>query len=371
MGQEPPSTQPADPPREPPTGAGGSTDGSGPDDRPSRSRLDKRRAALIGAAYEAHGAKHADAPYFLRPLSLGQVVEHLKTEAVPIRLQGAAWLVDGEPSTARKARLLDAIHEILGPSLGGRLGGRVDNLFAEVANNGSAIGGHPRYELGASDAKKSRFAAALEYLTVGRAGCVRRDFNLHVHQNPDTLVTFAGARVDVDRPAADFTVMADPQNWRNEAPIFWIESDLVVKALGGKFVPIPNQPPPGTEPYTDQLLHELITMSYNPFFPIIGNNVLTASCRNTEPYGFDVSLYKCCETTIGASTEAGGIDVDSGRFTAASAGGSWTRLTATKEARFTAREMCGFNLGPWLNAFAPFVLGAFMGILVYEGACAS
>jgi hypothetical protein len=328
-----------------------------------------RRAALVGAAYHAHDAPYPNAPYFLRPLSLDQVVSHLKSEATPIRLQGAAWLVDGNPPPARKARLLTAIREILGPSLGARS----DDLFHEVANEPPAIRRRSTLELSAGSAQ-SRFAKALSILEGSvRAGCTREQFDLTVAQDPITLVTFAGARVEVQRPPSAFTVMADPQNWINQASLFWKESDRVADA-SGQFVPIANLPPPGTVNYTDALLHEVVTMSYNPFFPIVGDNILVANYENTtDPYGFEVKLFQCLSTTIGASTEAGGIDVDSGRFAVASipAKPGWTELTGTKRARFTARELCGFSLGPWLNAFAPFVLGVFMGILVYEGACAT
>jgi hypothetical protein len=119
------------------------------------------------------------------------------------------------------------------------------------------------------------------------------------------------------------------------------------------------------------LLEEVISMSPNPLFPILGTNVLATDYTNAgSPYGFDVTLYQCASTTIGGSTRVGGIDVDSGSLkVSALKNPGWSRLTSEKRVRFTARNVCGMEVGAWLNLFAPFVIGAFIGILVYEGAC--
>ena len=152
--------------------------------------------------------------------------------------------------------------------------------------------------------------------------------------------------------------------------MFWSVSKLVTDAAG-RFVPVPNPPAPGATSY-DGLLEEVVSLGVNPMFPILGTNILTTSYKNADPYGFDVQLYKCESTTIGGSTQAGGIDVDAGRLQVSAVDGmpGWTRMAAMKRVRFTARrEPCGTEVGSWLNLFAPFVIGAFIGILVYEGAC--
>ena len=183
-------------------------------------------------------------------------------------------------------------------------------------------------------------------------------------------MTFVQGDVEVNRPLDAFTVMADPQDWSTDAPFFWTTSKLVI-AAGGQFTPAPNPPRPGSRPYVG-LLEEVITLGLNPFFPIIGTNVLSTRYTNaSDPYGFDVSLYQCESTIIGGSRQAGGIDVDSGSLQLSSVidAPGWTKMTAVKRVRFTSREVCGWDAGVWLNLFAPFVIGAFIGLLVYEGAC--
>ena len=92
--------------------------------------LRMRMAALAGAAYHSHGAPHPDAPYFLRPLSLDQVVGHLVDEEPGIRLQGAAWLLDGDPHPKEKSGLHAAAQRVLGPSVA--VGDLVTHLEGEA-----------------------------------------------------------------------------------------------------------------------------------------------------------------------------------------------------------------------------------------------
>jgi hypothetical protein len=301
-----------------------------------------RLAALAGAAYHSHGGPYPNAPYFLRPPSLDHVVKLLADEEARIRLHGAAWLLDGATHPARKERLHGAAQKVLGSAMGvaplaKQLDDESDHPPAVRGWNGSA--GHLR----------SRCARALTVLSeMAPTGCIRRGFHL----------------------ATDFRVMADPQNWSTEAPVFWTVSKRVTDT-GGQFVPVPNPPPPGSIPYAG-LLEEVISLSVSPFFPIVGTNILATTYTNgVDPFGFDVQLYKCESTTIGGSTRAGGIDVDSGGLQVSTVPGDpgWTRLTANKHVRFTARDVCGMEVGAWLNLFAPFVIGAFIGVLVYEGAC--
>ncbi len=322
-----------------------------------------RMAALAGAAYHSHGAPYPNAPYFLRPPSLDHVIKHLAAEEPHIRRHGAAWLLDGATHPARKERLHDAAQKVLGSSMG------VDQLAEQLGDEHE----HPpavREWGGSTGHLRSRWARALSVLNdLAAPQCIRRDFHLAIEQDPRTLITTVEAHIEVNRPVDQFRVMADPQNWSTEAPMFWTVSKLVVDT-GGQFVPLPTPPAPGSMPYSE-LLEEVISMSPNPLFPILGTNILATQYTNADPFGFQVQLYKCESTTIGGSTRAGGIDVDSGSLEVASVpqDPSWTKLTAKKRVRFTARDVCGMDAGTWLNMFAPFVIGAFIGIMVYEGAC--
>jgi hypothetical protein len=327
---------------------------------PEDKRLRMRMAALTGAAYHAHGAPCPGAPYFLRPLSLDHVVEHLATEEPHIQFHGAAWLLDGEPHPERTKHLHDAAQRVLGPGM------KVKDLADHMAK-----------ETGANPARSRRHgkrcAKGLEFLHQKSAiGCARRNFELSIDQDPATLITLVQSQIEVEKPLLSFQTMADPQDWSTAAPLFWTASERVTD-VGGEFVPVPNLPPPGTVSYVAKLLEEIITLGLNPLFPIIGTNILTTTYKNAgDPYGFDVNLYKCVSTIIGGSAGPGGIDVDAGSLRLSSVAGApgWTRMAATKRVRFTPREMCGWELGGWLNLFAPYVIGAFIGVLVYEGACA-
>jgi hypothetical protein len=228
--------------------------------------------------------------------------------------------------------------------------------------------------------EQSRFAMAYEILSPLSAGCKRENFACQISFDPETLVTQVDAQVDVNRAPLDFTVLADPSAWTEESPLFWQRSDLG-DFTGGTFVSDSPQPAPGFGPYNNRGLFEAINLSWNPFFPLTGNNVLRAThgqlghgilplkgqCTASMHVSLDLSL----DTTIGFSQARGGLDVDSGAVEIRSLDepGTQTRLRASKRARFTERVVCGVRLGPWINMFAPFFLGPWIATLVYEGAC--
>jgi hypothetical protein len=336
-------------------------------------QLRKRRAALVGAAYHAHGAPYGAAPYVLKPLSLEEVTEHLERETDPVvKNHGAAWLLDA-PEQATQERLAPYVQRIVGdryPS--------VRNLRGNV---GSIL---PPGNVPDPDAIPSTlFAEALKLLSppaahLGAPPCNRTNWRLQAAMDPRTLVTHVVASIDVDRAPSDFNVIADPQNWKRAGPMFFKQSDLGVFAHG-KFAADPHPPAPGSTSYPlpgrpEPDLYELVTMSWNPFFPLNGRNVLRAKYQRCPPGGnfcqMDVSLDTSVSTVIGASAVRGGLDVDSGMFKAERTSATTTKLTATKNARFTERELCGLKLGFWLNLFAPYVLGPWLALLVYDGACA-
>jgi hypothetical protein len=367
----------------------------------------KRRAALVSAVYHAHRTdKHERAPYFLRPMPLEAAVAHLARDPhLPARVQAAAWLLD---NPERSDEHMPHVHALLRDHLDD-VPARLDGMQDELDQLGSTVklprltkrpsprpalthtqqlaappaaprGGGPRAAGDRPLAIESlpspgRFGLAYERLT--STGCVRDQFHCSIHLDPETLVTSITAHVDVNKPASSFNQLADPRGWESQAPLFWQESDLGTYASGA-FSPNTGLGPVGSFSYADRELLEAVDLSWNPLFPMQGNNLLRATHYNHPELiedhvacGMHVNLSLSLSTTIGGSQTLGGLDVDNGRVTAQAigAGCSRTRLTASKSARFTERELCGVKLGLWLNSFAPFFLGPWIATLVFEGAC--
>jgi hypothetical protein len=365
----------------------------------SARQLRVRRAALVSTLYHTHRTdRHERAPYFLRPMPLKAAVDHLSRDPhVPARIQAAAWLLDHPERSPDHAPYVHALLRDVLDDVPERLAQIEDELRDEPpsvtlltkrqpanpptqmrgtlgrAAHTRAPGVRPQPIAPLLD--QGRAARAYELLAV--TGCTRSAFHCSIHLDPHTLVTSITAHVDVDKPASSFNQLADPRGWESQAPLFWTESDLGVYA-GGTFSPNPGLGPPGSFNYDDRELFEAVNLSWNPLFPMQGNNLLRAThynhpelIENEVACGMNVNLALSLSTTIGASRSQGGLDVDNGSVTAQAIGPncSQTRLTASKSARFTEREMCGVKLGLWLNLFAPFFLGPWIATLVYEGAC--
>jgi hypothetical protein len=192
------------------------------------------------------------------------------------------------------------------------------------------------------------------------------DFDMFWEYDASSQVTHVRAEVTVQRPPSDFTVIADPQNWQDAAFLFFQCSELV-ELVGGEYVALPNPPATGSASYHN-LLHEIVTVSFNPFCPMIGSNVLVVDYDHGDAShcGMECSLFSCLTTLIGASLEKGGFDVDAGSFHAIALDASHTRLISTKQVRFTERELCGLPLGKSLNEFAPLWLAPWIALLTFQ-----
>jgi hypothetical protein len=312
----------------------------------------------MGAFFHAHGTdQHLGAPYQFRPMGLEEVVTVLERDPDPrLRNHGAAWLLD---NPERQEEYRGYLTRLLGPEGLSRM-------------TSTALGDRPCYRGRTTDEPiptDGRFARAYQLMA---PNCPRRNFRMAVALHPVSLVTGVRVSVEVPRPPGEFRIIADPQNWKRAAPLFFSQSELG-NFQGGTFTSSPTPPAPGSAPYQSELL-ELVKMSWNPFFPLDGRNVL---CINYDPgppgagpCETEISLCHSLSTTIGLSRADGGLDVDGGGFSAEDIGSGWSRITARKEARFTERHLCGMELGFWLNLFAPFWLGPWLGLLTYEGVCA-
>ena len=375
--------------REPP---GGNTEAAGGEEPPSEFQQRMRRAALASILAHVHGHEaHERPPYVLRPMSLDSAVEYLASDREPrLRVHAAAWLHDNPVRHSLRAagarpfdsyirRLLgegfaDGLKEVFSrqPTEAGKSSVRWDGRHARLAADDQ---GKADTQVLPAGVVRSRYSMAVDWLTHQLGlGCKRRNFAIEVSFDTQTMITSVIASVEVERPADAFSTIADPQNWKRYVPLFFSESDLGT-FVGGTFVPggvviAPN----GT--YAGEKLKEQVNLSLNPMFPMAGSNILVASHSRssartigTSACGMRVSLYFSEATTIGASYEKGGIDVDDGGLDAVILNDGWTRLISTKHARFTERVLCGIPLGRWLNWYAPFSLGPWMALLVYEGAC--
>lgn len=383
-----------------PPGQGG-TGGPPPGEYVSR----MRRAALASAIYHSHRRReHERIPYVLQPLPLDEAVAYLRSDPDPrMRLHAAAWLMDNpqrhsltEPGTNRflpelealvgnaaeldgvqeemrgKAPLLPALRWDDAPSISPENGPDAEPDLPPPQGKGDT---HTLAdELSVQETRYSVAASWLLRQLGGNRRCDRENFGFVIRFSTQTLVTSVRASVDVERPYADFNSIADPQDWKRNVPLFFAESDLG-RFDGNEFVPQGGMTrPDGT--YDRLLLRERVSLSINPLFPILGQNILVASHKRkpeaptcSEGCGMEVSLYVSESTTIGASTAKGGIDVDDGSVSAVVLGPTSTRLFGSKRARFTERSLCGIRLGRALNWFAPFSLGPWMALLVFEGAC--
>lgn len=370
--------------------------GSNPDTARARHL---RRAALVSTLYHTHRTERYErAPYFLRPMPLASAVEHLSRDPhVPARVQAAAWLLDHPDRSPDHA---PHVHKLL-RELMSDVPERLDQIEAELRDEPPCVKlltprepiSPPQYQrkkpLRATHTRAAgvrpapvahlpvQGRAARAYELLATTGCARSAFHCSIHLDPHTLVTSITAHVEVDKPASAFNQVADPRGWESQAPLFWTESDLG-QYTSGTFTSLSGLGPVGSFSYADRELLEAVTLSWNPLFPVLGNNLLRATHYNHPELiedevacGMNVNLALSLSTTIGASFAQGGLDVDNGSVSAQVIGPdkSRTRLGATKSARFTERELCGVKLGSWLNLFAPFFLGPWIATLVYEGAC--
>lgn len=367
-----------------------------------------RRAALISTLYHTHRTDRYDrAPFLLRPMPLAAAVDHLSRDPhLPARVQAAAWLLDHPDRSPAHAPY---VHTLLRDVIGD-LSTRLEQIEGELRDEPSCVKlltardptspthpTHPTRPTQRTRAGAFRSAhtpapgvrptpiaplpeqgrAARAYEMLAMTGCPRSAFHCSIHLDPSTLVTSITAHVEVDKPASAFNQVADPRGWETQAPLFWTESALGEYA-GGAFTSHAGLGPVGSFSYENRELLEAVSLSWNPLFPVQGNNLLRATHYNHPELiedevacGMNVNLALSLSTTIGASQTHGGLDVDNGSVSAQAIGPDRgrTRLSATKSARFTERELCGVKLGLWLNLFAPFFLGPWIATLVYEGAC--
>lgn len=324
---------------------------------------DRIRSALISAVYHAHRTSvHDRAPFFLQPMPLDEAVRVLANQTERnVRLHAAAWLLD---NPAREDELLPYAKRLVERD-GARLVALPKELPASISFDGAP------QDIGTL--QPTRFGYAYSALLQG--ACERREYRLHVRFDPYSLVTRVRAAVEVQRVPTDFQILADPRGWEDSAGLFFKESKLCNLA-GGDFEIQPDTSATGSKAYND-LLIEHVCLGFSPAFPIEGINVLRVDCQPllASPR-FDVSLYSSLETKMGLSVERGGLDVDGGTFAADlvepadPTGLPWTRVSGTKTARFTEREVFGWPAGLWVNRFAPFCLAPMMAALIYEGACA-
>jgi hypothetical protein len=312
---------------------------------------------LISAVVHAHRTElHKEAPDFFDPLPLDEVVSTLwGTGDRFTRELAACWLLD---SQAREATLKPYAAQLLRQDL------PREPLFPPNVPDSISFGQIPK-DGHLCETRMSLACAAL----LSATNCTRHDYRIRASCDPYSLVTSVEASVQVQRPAVDFQQLSDPRVWAERAPLFFKESKLC-QLVECDFVTVTAPFPPGSKAYRHPLL-EHVTLGFSPLFPIEGQNVLAVTCDplKQDPE-FNVSLYASLETLMGMSYARGGLDVDGGRFLASRIEPDLTKLSGTKLARFSERELFGYPVGRWANLFAPFMLAPFMATMVFEGACA-
>jgi hypothetical protein len=296
--------------------------------------------------------EHEDAPESLTPMPLNRLVQVLQASGDAFtRELAAAWLLDNRERE-------DALKPYAAALIGSE---RLASFqFAEKPSSVSF--------LGPPASQETRFGHACDVL-FSQARCEPKNHRLLVSLDPQTLVTRVVAEVDVhpSRPPNRFKKHSDPRGWETHASLFFKTSRLCTLE-NADFTMHPNPSTIGDKDY-DGLLLELVSLGFAPGFPLDSLNVLNVACRSQlNTPSFAVSLFACLELLLGMSWSRGGLDVDSGEFSA-DATDRATHLRGTKVARFAERELLGIPLGRQLNYFAPFSLAALMSILIFGGAC--
>jgi hypothetical protein len=353
------------------------------------------RSALASAAYHAnHESQHLGAPYPLKPLSPPEIVEHFERNPnAALQDHAAAWLLD---HPGRASAFAPYVDRLVGAAAAERAREAVASRRDELLDRSVLWRALTDDEGPLLEKRQSRFALAYAELSRARRGpppgaagqfgprsvgagqavalpCELSDFHCRVTFDPATQITHCRADVLVNRAANEYNVIADPQNWSVAAYLFFQKSQRCTFADGG-FPPLANPPAPGSVPFCGGL-HEVVSFSFNPAFPMRGDNVLSVNYQRPGALGesrLDISLDVCVSTSIGPTLQDGGLDVDAGLFSAMQeTPDPTTRIAGEKTVRFTSRELCGWDLGPWLNLFAPLWVAPFMGFMIYESACAN
>jgi hypothetical protein len=316
-------------------------------------RRDEIRCALISAICHAHMTdEHEDAPESLTPMPLNRLVQVLQSSGDAFtRELAAAWLLDNRDRE-------DALKPYAAALIGSERLARFS--FGDLPGSVS-------FEE-ASEHPNTRFGHACDVL-FGLARCEPKNHRLVASLDPQTLVTKVVAEVDVNpsRPPHRFKKHSDPRGWETHASLFFKRSRLCTLE-NADFTMHPNPSTIGDNDY-DGLLLEFVSLGFAPGFPLDSLNVLNVTCRSQRHTpNFQVALFACLELLLGMSWSRGGLDVDSGEFSAEATDRA-THLRGTKVARFAEREVLGIPLGRQLNYFAPLSLAALMSILIFGGAC--
>jgi hypothetical protein len=372
-------------------------------------KLARLRSVLSSAYYHAHATeRHDGAPYPFKHLELEEIAEYFAKHPHPALQRFVAALLLDNP----RPELDSVIDRLLGAHYAQRVRTELDAQAKQRPLTPSGdwqLGAAPLETWGPKQHGRThpayrgpnRFAFAYEQLTrmahadqgtpqqmltfngaaplarpVRRGAAAQRgpespdalptDLDVFWEYDPVEQITSVRAEVTVKRQPSEYVLIADPQNWQDAAFLFFQCSELV-ELVGGEYVPLSHPPAPGTASY-HQLLHEIVSISFNPFIPMRGSNVLVVDYDhgNADGCGMVCSLFSSLTTVVGASYEKGGLDVDGGTFQAVRIDAEHTRLISSKQVRFTERELCGLTLGKSLNEFAPFWLVPWIALLTFE-----
>jgi hypothetical protein len=88
----------------------------------------------------------------------------------------------------------------------------------------------------------------------------------------------------------------------------------------------------------------------------------------------EFSLHRSVSSAVGMRAFEGGLNVDSGHFTAEDIGSGWSRIEGEKRVRFRSLSPDGsefvepFYTAQFLNLMAPALVGLFMDEFIFNGA---
>jgi hypothetical protein len=153
---------------------------------------------------------------------------------------------------------------------------------------------------------------------------------------------------------------ADPRNWKQAAPDFFLLSDPGVYQ-DGKWTPRPWDRPDGG------LLREQVHWNWNGVNPVAFDNILSIDGLEKSEWSisYDYALYTSLQSRLLVVWDGGGLDVDEGYYAASYDPESQTlNMTASKCVRFTAPGNGPFEIALALNLMAPATISMLMQKLV-------
>jgi hypothetical protein len=343
----------------------------------------KQRAAAFGV-YLHTGPTASALPLLAaqmgRPLSLDAALDTLQEardgESQRLRGQAAAALMRCRPDPTADGGPMDgAWRRLLGTHAG---------QFDKAMRAKARRPGPERRRR--EDRHRDDHLVLHKLLARGRRGgenCEIRNHWADVHFDPHSFVTRATVSADVSRSVESFAVQSDPRNWSAVAPSAFQETYRVAERddggpkidEAGKYERVATSADDLGKPWRGYLFED-VSFTWDELEAATFRNLLNIRFEvSSSLLRMDFSLYRSISSQVGMRALAGGLNVDSGFFTAEDLSGGWSRITGEKRVRVRNLSPDGSEFvepvytAQFLNLLAPALVGLFMDEFIFNGAC--